>query len=154
MFTPNVNSLPVRLGAPVVVLLAMWAGESLAQSFSATGLQNHEQSSAPPLEVFAFPNSQRVGAAPTMNLGVRYRVSEQHVVFANASGVRGANSLRDFSTDPLAPGGETKLGVEWKPAKSALGLERGAIGLQLDSGYRLSLRTRRGGAAIYLRGKF
>src|SRR6187399_12364 len=109
MFTPNVNSLPVRLGAPVVVLLSMWAGESLAQSYSATGLPNQEQAASSPLEVFAFQNSQRVGAAPTMNLGVRYRVSEQHVVFANASGVRGANSLREFSTDPLAPGGETKL---------------------------------------------
>ena len=154
MFTPNINSLPLRLCAPVVVLLSMWAGESLAQSYSATGLPNQEQAASPPLEVFAFQNSQRVGAAPTMNLGVRYRVSEQHVVFANASGVRGANSLREFSTDPLAPGGETKLGVEWKPAKSTLGLEHGAIGLQLDSGYRLSLRTRSGGAGVYLRGKF
>jgi len=154
MFNPNANSLPLRLCAPVMVLLSVCTSASMAQSFSATGIPNHEQANSLPLEVFAFPNSQRVGAAPTMNLGVRYHVSEHHVVFANASGVRGANSLRDFSTDPLAPGGETKLGVEWKPAKSTLGLEHGAIGLQLDSGYRLSLRTRRGGAGVYLRGKF
>jgi hypothetical protein len=154
MFATNSPSLLLRLSAPVVALLSVGVGDSMAQSLGEAGTRIHEQGLTPPVEVFAFQSSQRLGAMPTMNVGVRYRLSEQHLVFANASGIHGASGTREPGADPFADDVRTKLGVEWKPAKSALGLERGAIGLQLDSGYRLSLRTKRGGAALYLRGKF
>lgn len=160
MFSTNARSLWLRLWAPAVALLSVFAGESIAQSMSAAVTRNQQQVNPTPLEVYAFHSPQRAGAVPTMSLGVRYQLSERHVVFANASGVRGAMGMRDMhdlhdrGADPSAPDVTTKLGFEWKPAKATLGLERGAIGLQLDSGYRLSLRTRRGGAALYLRGKF
>jgi hypothetical protein len=35
-----------------------------------------------------------------------------------------------------------------------LGFDHGAIGMQLDSGYRLSLKPRHGGLGLYLRGQF
>jgi hypothetical protein len=154
MFSANTLSLLLRLSAPGFALLWVCMDPSMAQSLGAAGTRIHEEGLTPPVEVFAFQSSERVGAAPAMNLGVRYHLSEQHVVFANASGVRGAVRMREPDVDPWTSNGTTKLGVEWKPAKLALGLERGAIGLQLDSGYRLSLRTKRGGAALYLRGKF
>ncbi len=48
----------------------------------------------------------------------------------------------------------TRVGLEWMPAKSNFGLAQGALGLQLESGYRLSLKLRRGGPTVYLRGQF
>jgi hypothetical protein len=89
-----------------------------------------------------------VGAVPTVTLGLRYHVSDEYRLFADASGARGLGS------DRAAAHVGSKVGVEWQPAKSTLGFERGAIGLQLDSGYRLSLKARRGGALLYLRGRF
>jgi hypothetical protein len=89
-----------------------------------------------------------VGAVPTLTLGLRYRMTNTHMVFADATGVRG------LGADPALASYMTKVGVEWKPARSSLGLEHGAVGLHLDSGYRLSLKPRRGGAALYLRSQF
>jgi hypothetical protein len=89
-----------------------------------------------------------VGAVPAVSLGVRYSVSSEHAVFADASRARslGAGPPRTYVG--------TKVGVEWKPAKSTLGLEQGAFGMQLESGYKLSLKVRHGGPSVYLRGKF
>jgi hypothetical protein len=89
-----------------------------------------------------------VGAVPTVTVGMRYRMSNEHSVFADASGARG------LGAEAAGAYYNTKVGMEWKPAKSRLGLERGAIGLQFDSGYRLSLRARSGGLAVYLRNTF
>ena len=89
-----------------------------------------------------------VGAVPTVSIGMRYRMSEQHLLFADASGARGLGG------DPAAALVTTKVGLEWKPARSSLGFEHGALGMQLDSGMRLSLKSRRGGPALYLRNTF
>jgi hypothetical protein len=89
-----------------------------------------------------------VGAVPALTLGVRYHVTERHLVFADALGGRG------LGADPAAAYVSTQVGVEWRPAKSTLGFDHGALGVQLDSGYRLSLKARGGGAALYLRGRF
>lgn len=89
-----------------------------------------------------------VGAVPSVTMGMRYRVSEHHLLFADASGARG------LGADPAATYLATKLGLEWKPAASTLGFEHGALGVQLDSGFRLSLKSRRGGPALYLRNTF
>lgn len=88
------------------------------------------------------------GAVPSVSIGMRYRMTPQHLLFADASGARG------LGLDPTATVVSTKLGVEWKPARSTLGFEHGAIGMQLDSGFRLSLKSRRGGPALYLRNSF
>lgn len=89
-----------------------------------------------------------VGAVPALSMGVRYRVSDEHAVFADASRARG------LGAGPADVYYGTKVGVEWRPAKPTLGLERGALGFQLESGYKLSLRVRRGGPSLYLRGQF
>jgi hypothetical protein len=88
------------------------------------------------------------GAAPTLSVGVRMRMSPESSVYADATGARG------FRADPDARFVNTKVGVEWKPAKSRFGFEGGRLALQLDSGYRLSLRARKGGVGVYLRGQF
>lgn len=138
----------------VSVLLSLGLGQALAQTWSMGEGRSPDPAPQPALELVAFHSPSRAGAVPTMTLGVRYHLSEQHVLFANTSGVRGALGSRGLGADLAAADVTTKLGLEWKPARSALGLERGAIGVQLDSGYRLSLRTRRGGAGLYLRGNF
>lgn len=89
-----------------------------------------------------------VGAVPALTVGVRYRLSDAHAVFAGAYGARG------LATDPSIPLYAAKVGVEWRPAKSRLGLEHGAIGMHFDSGYKLSLKVRHGGPTMYLRGQF
>jgi len=41
--------------------------------------------------------------------------------------------------------------VEWRLAKSTLGFEHGALGLQLQPSQDLSLKVRHGGPKLYLR---
>lgn len=76
------------------------------------------------------------------------RMSDEHLLFASASNVRG------LGADPAATRLSTKIGVQWQPAVSRFGLEQGAIGMQWDSRYRLSLRARHGGPMLFLRGRF
>lgn len=88
-------------------------------------------------------------AASTLTLGLRYQLSERSTLYADASGARRAQG--DAGADLFA----TKLGVEWAGrSRSRLGFDKGAFGLLLDSGYRMSLRIRHGGLAIYVRGQF
>ena len=88
------------------------------------------------------------GAAPMVSVAWRYRVSEQSVLHADASSARGL----------AANGGDgyfTKIGVEWKAKpESRLGLDGSSLGLQLDSGLRMSMRLKKGGVGFYLRSKF
>lgn len=89
------------------------------------------------------------GSVPTVTVGWRYRVSNDSVVFADASGARGlgANGTGNFVN--------TKLGAEWKSPVSRFGLDkRGHLGIRLDSGYRMSLRLRKSGVGVYVRGQF
>ena len=88
------------------------------------------------------------GSLPNVMLGLRLRVSREHALFANASAEQG------LYADPTLAAYSGKVGLEWKPAKPQFGLEQGALGFQLASGYKLSLRARHGGPALYLRGKF
>ncbi|CAG0945752.1 hypothetical protein GPROT2_03381 [Gammaproteobacteria bacterium] len=87
-------------------------------------------------------------ATPTVSLGIRYSVTPESAVFADASGARG------LGLHSSAAYVNTKVGMEWKPAKSRLGFDHGALGVHFDSGYRLSLKARRGGLRIVLRGEF
>ena len=88
-------------------------------------------------------------AAPTLTLGLRYQLSERSTLYADATGARRGQG--EAGADLFA----TKLGVEWagRP-RSRLGFDKGAFGLRLDSGYRMSLRIRHGGLGIYVRGQF
>ena len=102
-----------------------------------------------PLDPAVNGGARLAYAASTVTVGLRLRVSEGSVVYADASSAR-----------PLGPepGGDlfaTKLGVEWaRSSHSRFGFERGAFGMQLDSGYRMSLRAKHGGLGVYLRGRF
>ncbi len=87
-------------------------------------------------------------AAPVLSIGGRLRVTGEPLSVADAYRARG------LAAGPTGLGGASRLGVEWRPAKATFGLEHGAIGMQLDSGYRLSLKVRHGRPSLYLRGKF
>ena len=67
-------------------------------------------------------------------------------------------AMRASATKPIcraASGVNTKLGAEWKSPASRFGLDkRGHLGIQFDSGYRMSLRLRKSGVGVYVRGQF
>ena len=88
------------------------------------------------------------GAPPTASFGLRYHMTERHDSFPLASGVPG------FGGGPATGTASPRIGVEWQPSKSTLGFEHKAIGVQLDSDVRLSLRARHGGPMLYLRSRF
>lgn len=105
---------------------------------------------------FVTPNVEQQGlgagalraAVPTLTFGLRYRVSDDTAVYADAT------SARMLAT-AAAPGlYNTKVGMEWQPAKSRFGFENRSLGVQLQSGYRMSLRVKSGGIGVYFRGKF
>jgi hypothetical protein len=89
-----------------------------------------------------------VGAMPAITLGLRYRLSAEHALYADAARVRGLGAR------PAAIDYGAEVGVEWRPAKPTFGFEHGALGLQLASGSKLSLKLRRGGPSLYLRSQF
>lgn len=89
---------------------------------------------------------QTGGTAVTV--GLRLQLSDRSTIYADTSATQGPGR------DPAAAYYTTRGGVEWKTRKSRLGFDRGSVAMQLDSGYRLSLRTRRGGVALVLRGSF
>jgi len=87
-------------------------------------------------------------ALATVTVGVRYAVSGETAVYADAT------SARDLIAN-AAPGlYNTKVGMEWQPAKSRFGFEGRSFGIQLQSGYRMSFRLKSGGLGIYFRGNF
>jgi hypothetical protein len=104
------------------------------------------QGYAPPISDGA--NVGPPGAAPTVSLGLHYRMTGRHLLFADATGAQslGANLAADQVS--------AKIGMEWTPSKMTMGFEQGALGMQLASGYRLSLKARHGGPALYLRSRF
>lgn len=92
--------------------------------------------------------------SPAVTVGVRLDLAPRATMYADASGTTAWNTAGEAA----APGAvyNTRVGMEFKSAGSArgLGFDRGAIGMQLDSGYRLQMKPRRGGLALYLRGQF
>jgi hypothetical protein len=102
----------------------------------------------PATEAVPQPGAETQPLAPTVSVGMRVLMTRQSALYADASGAVG------LPTDSGLGYVRTKVGLEWKPAKSRLGLDQGRVGIQFDSGYRLSLRLRRGGVGVYLRGQF
>jgi len=88
------------------------------------------------------------GAQPTLTLGLRYRMSGEAALYADAT------SVRSLAAEAMPDLYATKVGMEWKPAKSRFGFENRSLGIQLQSGYRMSLRARKGGLGVYFRGNF
>jgi hypothetical protein len=88
------------------------------------------------------------GASPMVSIGMRYRMSRESAFFADASGVQA------LPQDTSGAYVSTKVGMEWQPAKSRFGFDGGTLGIHLDSGYKLQLKTRRDGLGVYLRSQF
>ena len=86
--------------------------------------------------------------ASTVTLGWRYQTTDYSTLYADAS------SARRSANDTTADYYNAKVGVEWQSRSSRLGFDRGVLGLQLDSGYRMSLRVKHGMVALYLKGQF
>jgi hypothetical protein len=88
------------------------------------------------------------GSVPTLTVGMRYWVSNESALYADASGARGLGAESNSRYV------NAKVGVEWKPARSRFGLEQGSLGVHFDSGYHLTVRTRHGGLGVYLRNRW
>ena len=84
-----------------------------------------------------------------LTLGWRYQVNERSTLFADASGQR---ALNETGADSYS----TKVGVEWKGRSSRFGLDGAArsLAVRLDSGYRMSVKVRRNGVGVYVKGQF
>lgn len=89
-----------------------------------------------------------VGNMPMLTLGWRYRTASNSTFFVDAAGAR------SFSAVDAGNYVNTKVGAEWQVSKSKFGFDRGNLGLSLDSGYRMTVKVRRSGIGIYVRGKF
>lgn len=88
------------------------------------------------------------GSVPTLTVGMRYRVTNESALYADASGARGLGA--DINSQYV----NAKVGMEWKPARSRFGFDQGSLGIHFDSGYHLTLRSRHGGLGVYLRNQW
>jgi len=111
------------------------------------GLGASPHSPGPHSHVYAGPHTL-VHTAPTVTVGWRYQVDDRSMVFADALQAR--RSYADDRSEVYS----TKVGMEWKERKSRVGFEQGKLGIQFDSGLRMSLRARKGGLGLYLRSQF
>ena len=87
-------------------------------------------------------------AVPALSVGMRYRVSPESAVYADASNARG---LYGKGSDAYS----AKVGVEWHgEPRPGWGFIQGGIGLRMDSGKIMTMRVKGGGLGVYLRSKF
>ena len=87
-------------------------------------------------------------AVPALSVGMRYRVSPESAVYADASNARG---LYGKGSDAYS----AKLGVEWQgEPRPGWGFMQGGLGLRMDSGRTMTMRVKGGGVGVYLRSKF
>ncbi|MEF7615014.1 hypothetical protein V4F39_13920 [Aquincola sp. MAHUQ-54] len=105
------------------------------------------------LNAAGAPDAALLHPSPALTVGLRLGLSPRATMFADASGTVGWPPARDNGWSSAY---NTRVGMEFKSARAArsFGFDRGAIAMQLDSGYRLQMKPRRGGLAIYLRGQF
>jgi hypothetical protein len=159
--SPEVDAVQARLGSqsplpigtdgrPMADLAGvnyrLWVGRGRTELGVGVGALGYVQGSPDPRE----SESARtlVGASPAFAVGVRHRVSPASLVYADAVGTR------TLGGEPGAAYVRTKVGIEWKPATRRFGFDHGALGVHLDSGYRLALKAHHGGLGLYLRGQF
>ena len=87
-------------------------------------------------------------AVPALSVGLRYRVSPESAVYADASNARG---LYGKGSDAYS----AKVGLEWQgEPRPGWGFMQGGLGLRLDSGKTMTMRVKGGGLGVYLRSKF
>jgi hypothetical protein len=88
---------------------------------------------------------------PIVSLGLRYRLTPDTRVFADATRLRASPRSGEDDDDAVAGG----VGVEWKAARRApLGFDRGSLRFQLRSGSLMSLKVRKGSIGVQLRTDF
>lgn len=128
------------------VTVRRWAGQGRASIGVGVGAVGYRRSGASS-QTLAHP-------APALTVGVRYRMADQATMYADAYGARGLAAA--VAEESSAAAYNARVGLEFKDTSVArnLGLERGSIGMQLESGYRISMKPRRGGVGVYLRGSF
>lgn len=122
-----------------------WLGRGA--SHVGVGLGTTGYLSAPPDAT--GPARQFIPGGSVLTVGWRYQFADQSTVFADASGARrfDADTANRFST---------KVGVEWKSRTSKFGFDgvSRSLALRLDSGYRMSLRVRKNGFGVFVKGQF
>ncbi|KQV91659.1 hypothetical protein [Rhizobacter sp. Root1221] len=94
------------------------------------------------------PQTLAYGSSVLM-VGYRLQVNPRSTLFADAFGARRFDA---DTTDRIS----TKVGVEWKARSNKFGLDGASrsLAFQLDSGYRMSLKVRRNGIGVYVKGQF
>ena len=82
--------------------------------------------------------------APTLSLGLR----------STAGTAPAASSLIDRATGAaIGQAAERKVGVEWKPARSRVFLNRG-VGIRLDGDDRVTMRLKKGSLGLFMQTAF
>lgn len=95
------------------------------------------------------PEARRDVIVPTLSVGMRHSLSEQHRVDLYASGTASVASpaVGEFYT--------AKVKVEWLPTRnSGFGFEQAAVNMKFSANSNFSLRVRGGGPMLYYRSKF
>jgi len=147
---PGNEPLPALTGGRVASEMAgvnyrLWLGRGNTQMSVGVGTLGYVQ---PQADGRIEGPISLVGSSPTIAIGMRHRLAHDATVYADAYGTRGlGGNANDGYVD-------TKVGLEWKPAKQRFGIDHGALGIHLDSGYRIALRARHGGLGLYLRTQF
>lgn len=87
-------------------------------------------------------------AVPAFSVGMRYRVSPESAVYADASNAPG---LYGKGSDAYS----AKVGLEWhSEPRRGWGFMQGGLGMRFDSGKTMTMRIKGGGLGVYLRSKF
>lgn len=87
-------------------------------------------------------------AVPALSVGLRYRVSPESALYADASNAPG---LHGKGSEAYS----AKVGVEWQgEPRTGWGFMQGGLGLRMDSGKTMTMRVKGGGLGVYLRSKF
>ena len=94
-------------------------------------------------------DGRRDAIVPTLSVGVRHSLSQQHRIdlYASGSASLASPAVGEFYT--------ARLKLEWLPTKdTGLGLEQAAVNMRFGPNSNLALRVRGGGPVLYYRAKF
>ena len=96
---------------------------------------------------FADGTATPQGSGTLLMLGLRYRTSPQSSVYADTARVRG---LGLDGEDQVV----SKVGIEFKAAKSDWNIGYGGLGMRLAGDARMTLKLRRGGVMVSMKREF
>ena len=83
----------------------------------------------------------------SLMLGLRYRTTDRSSIYADATHVTGLGLTGDERV-------VSKVGIEFKAAKSDWQIAYGGLGFRLAGDTRMTLKPRRGGLGLYMRSSF